>query len=74
MQYVKDMKCPYCGSDLILDDIDYNFSGNQDEYYVCSHCKKSFIYKIRFGKIFKRVADENEGGVFKEYGVMKNVF
>ena len=40
---------------MILDDVDFNFKGNQDEWWICEneHCEYSFIAKIRYGKVQK---------------------
>lgn len=51
MHYVK--KCPLCGEKLELDDVDFNFNGNQDEYSFCNYCHHSFIFYIRFGKTWQ---------------------
>ena len=32
------MKCKYCGKEMSLDDVDYNFKGNKDNYWVCDNC------------------------------------
>ena len=50
MNYTKEMICKYCGGKMELDDIDYNFKGNQDNYWVCDNCNASAIEKIRYGK------------------------
>lgn len=44
-------KCPKCGKAMELDDIDYNFKGNQNEYWICddSCCMSAFV-KVRYGK------------------------
>ena len=33
-----------------LDDVDYNFKGNQDNYWVCDNCNARAFEKIRYGK------------------------
>ncbi|MBQ7977928.1 MAG: hypothetical protein IJ301_05025 [Clostridia bacterium] len=44
-------KCPKCGKAMELDDIDYNFKGNQDEYWICDDkCCMSAFVKVRYGK------------------------
>lgn len=30
--YGKGIVCPICKSEMVLDDVDYNFDGNQNEY------------------------------------------
>lgn len=42
-------KCIYCHNEMIIDDIDYNFKGNQDEYFYCT-CGSALFRKIRYGK------------------------
>lgn len=44
------MKCKYCGSEMRLDDIDYNFKGNQDNYYTCDNCNAGAYQKIRYNR------------------------
>lgn len=46
-------ECPLCGEELDCDDIDYNFKDNQDEYSICNHCHTSFVFYIRYGKVWK---------------------
>ncbi len=46
-------KCPICGEELDVYDIDYNFEGNQDEYADCDHCHHSFIFYIRYHHLWK---------------------
>lgn len=52
-RYSKDLPCEYCGIDLELDDIDYNFNGCQDEYCYCKKCGRGVFIKVRYGKICK---------------------
>ncbi len=47
-------KCPNCNVDMILDDVDYNFKGNQNNYWCCPKCKIYCFEKIRFGKSFSK--------------------
>ena len=42
---------------MILDDVDFNFKGNQDNYYYCYECHTSAIVKIRYGRIVKIIWD-----------------
>lgn len=59
--YLKEKpKCLKCNCDMILDDVDYNFEGNQDEYWICpkglenpEKCQNSVFVKIRYGKVAK---------------------
>ena len=47
------MKCKYCGQQMRCDDVDDNFKGYRDNYYVCDNCGSSCIEEIRFGKQHK---------------------
>ena len=51
----KDQReCPICHSDMVVDYIDYDFKGKQDEYYVCERCKTHLKVLVRFGKVWKK--------------------
>ncbi len=48
-------KCPECKKKMKLDDIDADFKGCQDNYWVCPHCGKySARQKIRYGKLVRQ--------------------
>lgn len=38
---------------MSLDDVDYSFKGNQDNYWVCDNCNARAVEKIRYGKSVK---------------------
>lgn len=63
--YSRLKECPKCGSELRLDDIDFNFKGCQDEYYFCSNenCKMSFFVKVRYDKACKHQMIDEDGVV-----------
>ena len=44
------MKCRNCGNEMRLDDVDYNFKGNQNNYFLCDVCQTAAFEKIRYGK------------------------
>ena len=44
-------KCKYCDTEMEMDDIDFNFKGNQDEYFTCPTCTSTLYRKIRYGKV-----------------------
>ena len=44
------MICKYCGKEMNLDDVDFNFTGNKDKYWVCDNCNANAFEKIRYGK------------------------
>ena len=49
------MKCRECGANMCLDDKDYNFKGNYDNYWNCEKCQTSCIEQVRFSKPFKEI-------------------
>ena len=49
----KAIICKYCGKEMRLDDVDYNFKGNQDNYWLCDNCNASAFEKIRYGESVK---------------------
>lgn len=57
------MKCKYCNAEMRLDDVDFNFRGNKDNYWYCDKCGADACEKIRYGKSVKtefRKNGENE--------------
>ena len=44
------MECKYCKAEMRLDDVDFNFKGNKDNYFVCDNCNASALEKVRCGK------------------------
>jgi len=44
------MQCKNCDAKMRLDDVDYNFKGNQDNYWICDNCGTGCFEKIRYGK------------------------
>lgn len=44
------MKCKFCNTEMRLDDVDFNFKGNKDNYWICDKCGASAFEKIRYGK------------------------
>lgn len=44
------MKCKYCESEMRLNDVDFNFKGNKDNYWACDKCGASAFEQIRYGK------------------------
>lgn len=58
---MEELLCKICKKPMLLDDIDYNFKGNQDNYYFCETCHIGVIEKIRYGKRFKLIWDSIKG-------------
>lgn len=49
MRTQKRIKCPYCGGLMYIDDVDYNFPGNFDNYWLCPECGATATELIRHG-------------------------
>ena len=60
------MLCRECGSKMFLDDKDFNFKGNYDNYWCCENCQTSCIEQVRFAKLFKEIWHSENNGV-KDY-------
>ena len=45
--------CKYCGSEMIVDDVDFQFKGCMDIYDECENCGASAIRKVRYSNICK---------------------
>lgn len=44
------MECKYCKSEMRLDDVDFNYKGNKDNYFICDNCNASALEKVRQGE------------------------
>lgn len=53
------MICKNCGNEMLLDDIDFQFKGCKDNYWICHPCNLCAIEKIRYGKQVKIEWGEN---------------
>lgn len=51
------MKCMFCGTDMVLEDKDYNFKGNYDNYWLCPNCYNSCVEEVRFSKTVSIIWD-----------------
>mgnify|MGYP007123127803 CR=1 FL=1 len=63
------MKCRECGSNMYLDDKDYNFKGCYDNYYNCEKCNTSCIEEIRYNKSFLEIWHSENDNEVKDYVV-----
>lgn len=58
------MKCRACGLEMALDDVNVNFKGNKDNYWICENCNTSCIEQIRYGQTWRELwHSENESVV-----------
>ena len=72
------MLCIKCGDEMVLDDKDFNFRGNYDNYWLCSHCGIGCEEHVRFGQSFREIWNEGESSLVimdirKKIDVTKNV-
>lgn len=44
------MICAYCGSEMKKNDVDFNFKGNKDIFWLCEQCLSECVETIRYGK------------------------
>lgn len=68
IRYCKDVKCPVCGKQMYLDDIDYNFKGNQNEYWCCpdDECRTSAYARIRYSQVIDIEYMDTDANVIKK--------
>ena len=57
------MECKYCKTEMRLDDVDFNFKGNKDKYFICDNCNASALEKIRYGKTVSVSFEQGESYV-----------
>lgn len=74
-QINQKMICKECGSDMYLDDQDYNFKGNYNNYWNCEKddCLTSCIEQVRFGQSFKEEWHSENNNEVKDYVVKHNI-
>lgn len=65
------MICQECKNDMYLDDVDFNFRGNKDEYWCCNKCQTSCINQIRFGTLHKQIWHTENNNIVKDYIIDK---
>ena len=63
------MKCRECGSEMYLDDVDFNYKGNKDNYWCCDVCQTGCIEQIRFGRPIKQIWHSENDDIVKDYEV-----
>ena len=67
------MMCKECGSKMILDDKDFNFKGNYDNYWCCEKCQTSCIEQVRFAQPFKEIWYSENDDEVKEYEIKHEI-
>lgn len=56
-------KCFNCGCEMMLDDIDFKFEGNQDNYFICTKCNSEVIQNVRVGKLIRNIYIDEDGKI-----------
>ncbi len=70
---MSNMVCRECGSEMYLDDKDYNFKGNYDNYWCCNKCDTGCVEQVRFGQSFKEIWHSENGNEVKDYEIKKKI-
>lgn len=59
--------CRVCSASMFLDDKDFRFKGNFDNYWNCTVCSTSCIEEVRFGeRVREHWHSENDGKVIDQ--------
>ena len=45
---------------MTKDDVDFNFKGNVNIYWLCEHCNTTCYEAVRFDKSYKRIWKKGE--------------
>lgn len=64
------IKCCNCGEHMDIDDIEYNFKGNKNEWLYCEKCKINCYAEIRFNQLF-RIKFEQYNEETDDYTIIK---
>lgn len=67
------MICKECGSNMRLDDKDYNFTGNYDIYWCCDNCQTSCIEQVRCSQSFKEIWHSENNNDVKDYEIKHEI-
>lgn len=67
------MICDFCGAEMEKDDVDYNFKGNYDIYWLCPKCESSCIEEVRFSQSFRELWHSELNGECFEKVVQKRI-
>lgn len=54
------MKCKNCGKEIRKDDVDYNFKGCYDTYWICDGCNIGCNEIVRYSKTINEIWSEEE--------------
>lgn len=67
------MLCLRCKSEMILDDKDFNFDGNYDNYWLCEDCEISCVEEVRYHQSFCEIWDSEIHEEFRNHIVKKPI-
>lgn len=67
------MKCRYCGTEMQKDDVDFNFKGNYDIYWICPKCESSCIEEVRFSQSFREFWRNEKNGTPVDETIRKRI-
>lgn len=67
------MICRECGAKMYLDDKDFNFKGNYDDYWNCEECQTSCIEEVRFGQSFREIWHSENNNEVKDYTIKHKI-
>jgi len=58
---------------MYLDDTDYKFEGNYDDYWNCEECQTSCIEEVRFGQTYKEIWHSENNDEVKDYEIRHKI-
>lgn len=63
--YREAIDCPVCKQKMYLDDVDYDFKGKFDAWWLCEKCNITAFQKVRFGKSYSITFEDEKGDAIK---------
>lgn len=63
------MLCLRCKTDMVLDDVDFNFDGNFDNYWLCEDCEINCVEEVRYYQSFCEIWDSEIYEEFRDHVV-----
>lgn len=67
------MKCAKCGEEMYLDDKDYNFKGNYDDYWCCPKCDTYCVEEVRFGQSYRELWHSENNSKVDDWVIKKKI-
>lgn len=75
-QALKDKQKKICkeyGEKMYLDNIDYNFKGCFNNYFICENCQTSCKEEIRFNQSFQEHWHTENNDIAKDYVIKHKI-